>query len=102
MKKQTTTNDSLGTFIKINRKKVGKSQITVAKELNLETAQSVSNLERGLVPLPANKVKPLAKILKINPKHLITLSLMQRTKRYLKAAGIRNIDEQIKKMKNMS
>lgn len=62
----------MGKLVGMNLKKVrerrGIGQATVARRLGMKTAQSVSNIERGVSPLPITKVRGLAKILGLDPR----------------------------------
>lgn len=55
----------LGAFIRGVREVQGLSQADVAKELRLSSPQFVSNIERGIAPLPRAQAASFARILKI-------------------------------------
>lgn len=78
----------VGNYIKELREKKGLSQGDVARLLNLKTAQSISNIERGVSPLPKAKIKKLADILGIRKSEIVTIVLNEVQDRYSKAAGV--------------
>lgn len=78
----------VGSFIRQMREKRGLSQGDVAKLLNLKTAQSISNIERGVSPLPRTKIKRLADILGVRKNEIVTVVLKEVQDRYSKAAGV--------------
>jgi transcriptional regulator with XRE-family HTH domain len=61
----------LGKFIKTIRQDAGVSQAELAKAMGLKTAQSVSNIERGISPLPPRKIKVLAKTVRLHPEWIV-------------------------------
>lgn len=61
------TRSSLGKFIRDRRKKVGLSQWDIARELGYETAQYVSNWERGVSNPPMKTLKKLGELLDVQP-----------------------------------
>lgn len=77
----------LGTFIRGLREKRGLSQGDVAKLLSLKTAQSISNIERGISPLPRAKIKRLADVLGIAKDEIVGVVLREVQERYSKATG---------------
>jgi transcriptional regulator with XRE-family HTH domain len=77
----------VGNYIREHREKVGLSQGDVAKQLRLKTAQSISNIERGISPLPRAKIKKLSTILRIEKGEILTLVLRELQDRYAKAVG---------------
>jgi transcriptional regulator with XRE-family HTH domain len=78
----------IGSFIRELRESRGLSQGDVAKLLNLKTAQSISNIERGVSPLPRAKIKKLADVLGIRKGEIVTIVLREVQDRYAKAAGV--------------
>lgn len=80
----------VGTFIKNLREKRGLSQADVAKLLSLKTAQSISNIERGVSPLPKAKIKRLADILGVKKSDIVTMVLGEVQERVAKAAGVQS------------
>lgn len=77
----------VGNYIREHREKIGLSQGEVAKQLRLKTAQSISNIERGISPLPRAKIKKLSTILRIEKGEILTLVLREVQDRYAKAVG---------------
>jgi SOS-response transcriptional repressor LexA len=63
----------VGKFIQKRRKELGLNQDQVAKVLNYKDKQAISNIERGVAPLPFNRIKKLAKLLGIERKTLAKL-----------------------------
>lgn len=80
----------VGSFIKNLREKRGLSQADVAKLLSLKTAQSISNIERGVSPLPKAKIKRLADILGVKKGEIVTVVLREVQDRVAKAAGVQS------------
>lgn len=72
------------------RKRIGLSQGQLAKALGLSTAQYISNIERGLCPVPIRKVKKFCKILKIEPKVLTSLMAQDYEQNVIKINKIKN------------
>jgi len=68
----------VGTFIQDRRKELGINQDKVAEVLNYKDKQAVSNIERGVAPLPLNKIRKLAGLLQVEPKALAKLTLMDK------------------------
>lgn len=79
----------LGQLIRKSRETVGLSQNDVAKVLNVRTPQSVSNIERGVSPLPAGKIKALANLIQLPPTQLVDVIVKEKRAKLLKAAGVR-------------
>lgn len=77
----------VGNFIRQLRISKGLSQSDVAKKLNLKTAQSISNIERGISPLPRAKIKQLAGILGVEKTKIVDMVLVEVQGRYSKAVG---------------
>lgn len=61
----------LGDFFKNQRQKAGLSQWDLAAALGYETAQVVSNWERGVQSPPFSKVLEICKVLKISHDSMI-------------------------------
>ncbi|MBI3542891.1 MAG: helix-turn-helix transcriptional regulator [Deltaproteobacteria bacterium] len=78
----------VGSFIKQLREKKGLSQADVARLLSLKTAQSISNIERGVSPLPRAKIKKLADILGIRKGEIVNVVMREMQERVSKAAGV--------------
>lgn len=77
----------LGSFVRQLREKRGLSQGDVARLLSLKTAQSISNIERGISPLPKSKIKRLADILGVKKDEIVNIVLQEVQERYSKATG---------------
>jgi len=67
-----------GKYIQDRRKELGINQDRVADVLKYKDKQAVSNIERGVAPLPLNKIKKLAELLKVEPKSLAKLTLLDK------------------------
>lgn len=80
----------VGVFVRQLREKRGLSQGDVAKLLNLKTAQSISNIERGVSPLPRAKIKRLADILGVRKGEIVAVVLREVQDRYSKATGVQS------------
>lgn len=78
----------IGSYIKELREKKGLSQADVARLLSLKTAQSISNIERGVSPLPRAKIKRLADILGVKKGEIVTMVMREVQDRVSKAAGV--------------
>lgn len=65
------------------RLKAGISQGEIARALGYSSAQFVSNWERGKSMPPMNAVPKLAKLIKLNPQHIVDL-YVEETGRILK------------------
>jgi transcriptional regulator with XRE-family HTH domain len=79
----------IGTFIKTAREAQGYSQADISRVLGLKTAQSVSNIERGVSPVPAKKIRKLARMLRVEPLTIVDTVIAEKRNRYMRAAGIR-------------
>lgn len=60
-----------GQLIRASRLKQGLTQLKVAKQLGLKTAQSISNLERNAQPVPLTLLVSLCSYLKIDRLEMI-------------------------------
>ena len=60
-----------GEFIRGAREVSGLSQAQVASQLGLKSPQFISNIERGIAPLPRTQVAALSKILKISKDDIL-------------------------------
>ena len=78
----------IGVYIRELREKRGLSQGDVARLLKLKTAQSISNIERGVSPLPKSKIKRLADILGVKKGDIVSVVLQEVQDRYARAAGV--------------
>lgn len=79
----------LGKLIRIQRETVGLSQGEVAHALRLATAQSISNIERGVSPLPPKKIRALSRVLETPPTVFVDTILKEKRAKLCKAAGIK-------------
>jgi len=59
-----------GNFLRRQRETAGLSQSEIAHKVGLKSAQFISNIERGIAPLPRDLLVPLADILRV-PKDSI-------------------------------
>lgn len=57
-------------FIKLEREKVGLSQVQMAEKAGWNTGQFVSNIERGKCSVPLKSIKKVSKILEVTPMSL--------------------------------
>jgi len=64
----------LGQAIKAAREGRGVTQRSLADALGLTSAQFVSNIERGIAPLPAHYIPILCRLLGMSEKMLIDLA----------------------------
>lgn len=80
---------SIGHFLKTWREKAGITQQEVSDLFKYDSAQSVSNWERGVSPIPKEKLFTLLKLFKV-PQHELALFLKKEQekslKRFLRAA----------------
>jgi transcriptional regulator with XRE-family HTH domain len=83
----------IGTFIRQNREKKGISQGALAQQLQLKTAQSISNIERGVSPLPKSKMKKLSKVLSLKKDDFYQVLMLEIHERYSKALGVESQDQ---------
>jgi SOS-response transcriptional repressor LexA len=67
-----------GKYIQDRRKELGINQDRVAEVLKYKDKQAVSNIERGVAPLPLNKIRKLAELLQVEPKSLAKLTLLDK------------------------
>lgn len=70
-------------YLKTCRTKAGVSQGKIAKSLGYSSAQFVSNWERGKSMPPLNAMAKLAKLIKLDPTHVVDL-YVEETGRILK------------------
>lgn len=61
----------IGELIKSRRLKLGLTQEDLAKALGYSSYQIISNVERGIAPIPKYKLPRLAQILKVSEKALL-------------------------------
>ncbi len=89
MKLQSRKYTNLGTWIKTSREKLGYSQCDFAKSLKLTSSQSISNIERGITPVPLKYVKSLAQTLRVPQTVLVNRMVAQYRQKLLIGAKIR-------------
>src|SRR5687768_2487624 len=58
-------------YLRERRLEAGLSQMDVAKKLKLKNAQFISNIERGLAPVPFQQLKVLKRLYDISFKELL-------------------------------
>ena len=80
---------TVGNFISKARERCDVSQTELSHVLGFKSAQSISNIERGVSPLPAELVRPIAKRLKVRPKTLAILAIVEKSRRYFDKAGMK-------------
>lgn len=80
----------VGSYIRVLREKKGLSQSDVASMLGLRTAQSISNIERGVSPLPRAKIKRFAGILGVSKGEIVNVLMSEMQERVAKAAGVKS------------
>lgn len=81
---------AIGQFFRTSRLKAGLSQDEVAQRLCYETAQMISNWERGICLPPANKLYQLATMYKIPRREIIQIFLDETEKQLRKDLKISN------------
>jgi transcriptional regulator with XRE-family HTH domain len=74
----------LGEFLKGAREMAGISQSELAEKLGLKSAQSISNIERGVAPLPQSQIKDVARILELDAADIVEIIVEEVRDRYLK------------------
>lgn len=79
----------VGQFIKERREKLGISQKALGQSLTpCVTTQFISNVERGITPLPPIHVDNMAKALQISSGQLCTLIEQEFTKKLCERSGV--------------
>jgi len=73
---------NLGRFLAKKRLEAGLTQVDVSTSLGYDSAQYVSNWERGECPPPLNKLREVARVLKIAPEEIISF-MVRETQSYL-------------------
>lgn len=71
MSKSIKTFQNIAIAVKTNRETANISQGLLAKAVGYKNAQFISNVERGLCSIPAEKVKVLSKTLNIAEEEII-------------------------------
>lgn len=69
-------------FLRTKRLEVGLSQGKMASSLGYETAQIVSNWERGLQAPPFEKLLDLCQLLRISRKEILNVILEEQTRAF--------------------
>lgn len=77
-KEKAPTRRKVGKFIQQCRKKLGFNQDYLAKELSYKDKQAISNIERGVAPLPFNRIAKLAQLLGVERKKLAKLACLEK------------------------
>ena len=67
----------IGNLVKQGREKKKRSQADIAEALGLKTAQSISNIERGVSPLPPMHFKKLGEILGVPKQKFVDAALAE-------------------------
>lgn len=63
----------LGQQLRRLRLSAGKTQWAVARKLGYQTAQFISNWERGVSVPPTSAIRPLAEVLGVKPRELVDM-----------------------------
>ena len=79
----------VGTYLKLKREEASLSQAKLAHKLGLKSAQSISNIERGVSPFPANFINPISHALKVDPRSFVEAMLMDCKLKLEQEAGIK-------------
>jgi len=72
-------------LLKKYRAKSEVTQSQLAKHLKLTTPQYISNMERGLCPIPLKHVKKLCKFLDANPKDFFNAFMLDEKRMWRKS-----------------
>ena len=65
---------TIGQFIREKRLEAGLSQRALGKAFDCEvTTQFISNVERGVCPMPVYKIPELARVLKCDPNEIVAV-----------------------------
>ena len=80
---------SSGQKLKQIRMESGLTQEDLAKKAKLKTAQSISNIERGITPVPMSKLKVFSKALNVAPALLLEYQISDYKDWMLESAGIK-------------
>ena len=75
---------AVGDFLRVAREKAGVSQALLSERLRLKSAQSISNIERGVAPLTQAKVADVAKILGFDPEDIVEVIIGEVREKYLR------------------
>ena len=79
----------VGSVIRELRERKGLSQAEIAGMLGLRTAQSISNIERGVSPLPRTKIKRFADILGVGKGEIVDALMQEMGETVSRAAGVK-------------
>lgn len=77
-----------GKKMRLLRQRAKLTQTKVADELNLESTQFISNIERGLAVLPAKFVKQVAEVYGESALKIAKMATRAKSEVYIKNAGI--------------
>jgi len=69
----------LGQYLKDCRVDAGYTQSDVSAELGLKSAQSISNIERGVAPVPLHVLRKMIKLYKIPERQFMWLLVQLQT-----------------------
>lgn len=84
MKEKALPRRKAGVFIRQRRKELGLNQDYLAKELNYKDKQAISNIERGVAPLPFNRIIKLAQLLGVERKNIAKLACLDKEPKLFK------------------
>lgn len=76
-------------FLRDRRLELNISQADVAAQIGMTGPQFLSNIERGLCPMPAKYIKGLGKCLKVKPLSIAHIVIEEMKSTYLAEAGLR-------------
>ena len=79
--------NNLGKYISLHRKINQITQSEVAEKLGFKGCQFISNIERGLSNIPADKIKKFAELIDVPYKRLVQFALEFEKNRYLDRIG---------------
>lgn len=65
--------NQLNLFIKLKREKILMSQKELGLKLGYRNGQYISNMERGMCPVPLEKLDKIIYLLKLNPNEVIDI-----------------------------
>ena len=76
---------ALGFYLRAHREKAGLSQINIAIRMKYDSAQFISNIERGLCAIPLNLIAIYVDACKINKEEILNF-MMKSTEHEIRAA----------------
>lgn len=79
---------TVGIFLRHARVDAGLTQKQMAEKLKLKNGQAISNIERGLSPLPPKHLKKIARLVKVEPQDLLFMALKEQKQVYIARAGL--------------